>query len=383
MPEVVAEKPKVVDLMAALEASVRAAKDARSRHPAAQAESKPSRPHRPPSRPRSARLPQVDQGGREGTGQGGTRQEGGAEEEVGLSAAARATMATTDVEVEIEGRRLTLGNLDKVLYPSGFTKAQVIDYMARDRAVRDPAPRRPGADVPALPRRHATPPGSSRSVARGTARRGSTSRSGRGTGGAGSSTAASTRRRRWCGPPTWRRSRSTPRWRSPPTSTRRGRSCSTSIRARRRRSSNAAPSPAPPATCWPRSSSRAGARRRARRGCRCTCRSTPRGRRTRAPPTSRSPSASCSNASSQGRVTTVMAKAKRPGKVFVDWSQNAHHKTTIAPYSLRAREEPTVSTPVAWDEVEACADGELRAAVHQRRRAGTGGGRWATCSSRC
>jgi bifunctional non-homologous end joining protein LigD len=45
--------------------------------------------------------------------------------------------------------------------------------------------------------------------------------------------------------------------------------------------------------------------------------------------------------------------------VFVDWSQNAHHKTTIAPYSLRAREAPTVSTPVAWDEVEACAAGEL------------------------
>jgi bifunctional non-homologous end joining protein LigD len=56
-----------------------------------------------------------------------------------------------------------------------------------------------------------------------------------------------------------------------------------------------------------------------------------------------------------GRVTTVMAKAQRPGKVFVDWSQNAFHKTTIAPYSLRARPEPTVSTPVTWDEVEACA----------------------------
>lgn len=56
-----------------------------------------------------------------------------------------------------------------------------------------------------------------------------------------------------------------------------------------------------------------------------------------------------------GRVTTVMAKAKRPGKIFVDWSQNAHHKTTIAPYSLRARDQPTVSTPVTWDEVEACA----------------------------
>ncbi len=59
-----------------------------------------------------------------------------------------------------------------------------------------------------------------------------------------------------------------------------------------------------------------------------------------------------------GHVTTVMAKAVRPGKVFVDWSQNAHHKTTIAPYSLRARPTPTVSTPVSWDEVQACADGD-------------------------
>jgi bifunctional non-homologous end joining protein LigD len=57
-----------------------------------------------------------------------------------------------------------------------------------------------------------------------------------------------------------------------------------------------------------------------------------------------------------GKVTTVMAKAQRTGKVFVDWSQNAHHKTTIAPYSLRARHDPTVSTPVTWDEVERCAD---------------------------
>ncbi len=39
-----------------------------------------------------------------------------------------------------------------------------------------------------------------------------------------------------------------------------------------------------------------------------------------------------------GSVTTVMAKVERPGKVFVDWSQNALHKTTIAPYSLRARD---------------------------------------------
>ncbi len=60
-----------------------------------------------------------------------------------------------------------------------------------------------------------------------------------------------------------------------------------------------------------------------------------------------------------GRVTTVMAKAERPGKIFVDWSQNAFHKTTIAPYSLRARPDPTVSTPVTWGEVESCSAGDI------------------------
>ena len=53
-------------------------------------------------------------------------------------------------------------------------------------------------------------------------------------------------------------------------------------------------------------------------------------------------------------VTSNMSKAVRKGKVFVDWSQNDEHKTTICVYSLRAREEPTVSTPVAWEEVENC-----------------------------
>ena len=59
------------------------------------------------------------------------------------------------------------------------------------------------------------------------------------------------------------------------------------------------------------------------------------------------------------RVTTTMAKAVRPGKIFVDWSQNVRHKTTIGVYSMRARVRPWVSTPVTWDEVAACADGEL------------------------
>ncbi|MFI8102080.1 non-homologous end-joining DNA ligase [Streptomyces sp. NPDC086023] len=51
-----------------------------------------------------------------------------------------------------------------------------------------------------------------------------------------------------------------------------------------------------------------------------------------------------------------MAKALRPGKVFVDHSQNAAAKTTAAPYTLRARPLPTVSAPVDWAEVEACRD---------------------------
>ncbi len=51
-------------------------------------------------------------------------------------------------------------------------------------------------------------------------------------------------------------------------------------------------------------------------------------------------------------VVSDMKKAVRANKVFVDWSQNDEHKTTIAVYSLRARERPTVSTPITWDEVE-------------------------------
>ncbi|KAF0648412.1 non-homologous end-joining DNA ligase [Streptomyces fradiae] len=51
-----------------------------------------------------------------------------------------------------------------------------------------------------------------------------------------------------------------------------------------------------------------------------------------------------------------MAKALRPGKVFVDHSQNTAAKTTAAPYTLRARRLPAVSTPVTWEEVEGCRD---------------------------
>jgi bifunctional non-homologous end joining protein LigD len=56
-------------------------------------------------------------------------------------------------------------------------------------------------------------------------------------------------------------------------------------------------------------------------------------------------------------VVSRMTRRLRPGKVLVDWSQNDAHKTTVTVYSVRARERPTVSTPVGWDEVERCRGG--------------------------
>jgi bifunctional non-homologous end joining protein LigD len=55
------------------------------------------------------------------------------------------------------------------------------------------------------------------------------------------------------------------------------------------------------------------------------------------------------------QVVSRMAKQLRPGRVLVDWSQNDEHKTTVCVYSLRARERPTISTPLAWEEVERAA----------------------------
>ncbi len=53
-------------------------------------------------------------------------------------------------------------------------------------------------------------------------------------------------------------------------------------------------------------------------------------------------------------VVAEMAKTERAGKVLIDWSQNDAHKTTVSVYSLRAKERPTVSTPIQWSEVTAC-----------------------------
>jgi bifunctional non-homologous end joining protein LigD len=56
------------------------------------------------------------------------------------------------------------------------------------------------------------------------------------------------------------------------------------------------------------------------------------------------------------RVVSRMTKRLRGGKVLVDWSQNDDHKTTVTVYSVRARERPTASTPISWEEVQACRD---------------------------
>jgi bifunctional non-homologous end joining protein LigD len=61
------------------------------------------------------------------------------------------------------------------------------------------------------------------------------------------------------------------------------------------------------------------------------------------------------------KITVNMSRAGRAGKVFIDWSQNDQHKTTVCPYSLRAVESPMVSTPVTWEEVEAAAAGGRKA----------------------
>ena len=63
------------------------------------------------------------------------------------------------------------------------------------------------------------------------------------------------------------------------------------------------------------------------------------------------------------RTTVNMAKAERKGRVFIDWSQNDRHKTTICAYSLRIAERPTVSTPLTWEELHDALDAEDRDAL--------------------
>jgi len=63
-----------------------------------------------------------------------------------------------------------------------------------------------------------------------------------------------------------------------------------------------------------------------------------------------------------------MTKARRAGRVLIDWSQNDRRKTTVCAYSLRAAARPTVSTPLAWDEVRGALDsGDPSSLVYEAR----------------
>ena len=80
---------------------------------------------------------------------------------------------------------------------------------------------------------------------------------------------------------------------------------------------------------------------------------------TTAPSGSRRRSRGISRGSIPKLIVSTQKKELRKGKVLIDWSQNDEHKTTVSVYSLRARERPTVSTPLDWDEVEAANPDEL------------------------
>ena len=278
------------------------------------------------------------------------------------------------VEVTVGETTLSLSNLDKLMYPrAGFTKGHVIDYYTRIAPVLLPHLRARPLTLEALPERRPREvllrealPGSSPGlgphgrrlvgpqrgrhrllpvrgpadarVARqpGRHRDAHAARAGAGHGGADADRVRS--RSRAAG----RRSSSARWWRS---------SCA-------RRSST-----------W---GCRRSPRPRAPRGCRSICRLNT--------PVTYEDTRAFSRGLAQllerrdpKRVVSDMSKAKRAGKVFVDWSQNDRHKTTVNVYSLRAMERPTVSTPLTWDEVSDAASIRRGGRVHLGRGAGAGG----------
>jgi bifunctional non-homologous end joining protein LigD len=82
-----------------------------------------------------------------------------------------------------------------------------------------------------------------------------------------------------------------------------------------------------------------------------------------------------------GEVTATMSRALRKGKIFVDWSQNDTHKTTVCAFSLRAKTEPSVSTPLTWAEIQSAVkhgktDSLIFSPAEVIRRVSRGKNRW-------
>ena len=253
------------------------------------------------------------------------------------------------MEVEVEGRTLSLSNLDKVFYPAtGFTKGQVIEYYTRDRAGAAAAPARPPPDAQALPGRRRGPvllreavPGPPARLGAHRRRRGSR-HNGREIDYCLVDDLADAR---LAGQP--RRPRAAHAARRSPTTPKAPTMLAFDL------------DPGPPATivecaevaCRLRDAfdhfglQSRSPRRRARRACSSTCRSTrPATLRAHAS-RSRRASRRCWSAATPSSSSPRCARTCGRGKVFIDWSQNDEHKTTVCVYSLRARERPTVSTP--------------------------------------
>ena len=272
----------------------------------------------------------------------------------------RATASVT--HVEIDGRRLRLTNLDKVLYPAtGFTKGQVVDYYARIGPVMLPHLARRPATMVRLPdgidgerffekrcpghrpEWLATVPLDADSATQAccieelaVARVDGEPR------GAGAPHPPGDGRRSVEADRDGVRPR-------PGRARRRHR-----LRACRARAARHA---------RPARAARRRRRRRARRDstCRCRCARRP------TPSTTKAFALALGQLLEKGdpqHVTVNMAKEQRPNRVFVDWSQNDRHKTTVCVYSLRATPTPGVSTPLTWDEVAAIADGDESLARH-------------------
>ena len=262
-------------------------------------------------------------------------------------------------QVEVDGRELKLTNLDKVLYPEvGFTKGEMVDYYAKVAPAMVPHLRGRAVTLRRFPE------------------------------GVDDLDSAFFEKRCPKHRPKWVKTtsvragpnagkidfcvcdgRPTLVWMAqlaaielhPSLSLggrRRGRPCSpsTSTPGRRPTSSTAAGWRCACARCSATSASSASPRPRARRGCRSTSRSTPKRSTTTMTKPFAKAIAQLLEKQTPDLVVSKMKKVERGGKVFVDWSQNHRSKTTIAVYSLRARERPTASTPVRWDEVEAAAE---------------------------
>ena len=264
--------------------------------------------------------------------------------------------------VEVDGRRLSLSNLDKVLYPeTGFTKGEVVDYYARIAPVLLPhIADRPmsfqrfpdGVDKQGVLREE-RPAGH---AGLGAHRAAPGARAAAWTGRP-STTSSSTTCRPWSGRPTWPRSsctcRSGPSARAAASATPDRLVLDLDPGERRRPWWSAPRSPCCCASCVEADGLAAVAKTSGSKGMQVYAAVVPVSDRAylgvRA---GRWPSGWRSR--TPDLVVSRMAKDLRRGKVFVDWSQNNAAKTTVAPYSLRARPEPWVSTPLTWDEVEAC-----------------------------